>query len=1786
MPEVDDWQPVAKGVDDWQPVAKGVDDWQPVGAPARETPDSGIDIDRASPFVSSPIEAGYSASVPDAFLDRLRRGQALGRVLDRTLKDAQEGFGDEPIAGSDAHIDHLMRELSIQRYDPTSKASPLQVDMVAAGVAAVKMTPLVRGLMGTVDATMRGINAGLHAVGGGLGQIVEEAGGPGDKARNEIINFGNFAMIEAGMGRFVRPIHYWRAAEREVFGASDQPVGGLPKAEDFTTAAELLRGGAAPAVMFDGKVIKGRPGETHADILERNNIPFDTKYPRLDADLFVLGDGEVVNRNEMSRRGLAETAEDLRDFGLRPTKEQMATPYEQRLGNIESHLRDLWEERGIHPAEAVHDAKTDAFFQSEITRPYIEVYHGSPYDFEAFSIEHVGSGEGAQTYGYGLYFAEHPDVAKSYADKLAQVTATHEEMVTGEPSSTTANLYRVRINADREHFLDWDKPLSEQPENVKAAVEKLFPDGKTSWGYKLKTGEDVVRALAGEMRGDRPIASDPAAASNALLKFGIPGIKYLDHGSRPIAGRIQSARDSISTWEAHLENATDANRAHRQQMLDRAKDDLRQAEADAAAPEKSTSNFAVFDDKLVEITHKNGIALRDMKLEDALDAVQAGKPAEPVNTGAAHVDAVLANPAVKSEIDNAVINRTNDVPYGAGAAAKPGDPTVNIDRHFPREMTIDGVTFDPAQPFTIHELVERHVMEELIKGGMDDQSAYKVAHFEYAEKAEGAWYQSKGIDQATAEAAYRPILDAIQHENPANPPADLYKKPYPHDDVAMARTEPTTEPEPTRAEVERANAILRKSVSLPAGDVTLLARRADELETKAQELARQAYEADAAGNAALRDRLLEERAPLIDEAASTRITLQDHRAVTEPEVAGTPAYEAARLTALGADVTDAMPTLAQQSASPPGRLSAATNAIADKLFDIGRDIQMKVAPMATGTRDTIALAKDFANTLRRNRWDWARKDDDITGRFAPEQRTRMFNAMDEESVAIQKGESREHQGLATLTADERAMVESLDASQQLAFMRARDLGMVEGEGIPMHATRFVMNIANAGDKDGALSLDAIGQNLTVRTPFLRHRKYLTVEETEAAAKTKFGEQAVVARDIRAVALSTARLEDAIAGRTMINNIKEYGKRTGDETVTEGSSPGEGWFTLDHPAFKTWKPRLEEADTATYREAVLRSGGVEVERVMIPARDAAGDIIFDQHSIYVRGDFEGPLRAVLTQKSGATYQAFMGLKAKTMSMIMNSPMIHNAVEWGRALPAMPGKVVTFRVYFEGNRAKKDVALMHEAIDGGLVPIGKRFFNQDITSIMESPDLTPGRSLTSKVLGFVPGLFDPAAEIAVRSAIDKAGDFWHNTLLWDRVGDLQMGLYTNMRDDMIAKGSDRLTASRVAAHWANRYAGALPQEAMSDSARKISNVLMFSRSFTLGNLGAMKDMLTGLPKDVLAQIERDAGFKVGAINESASAEAAGKAVSYAKTMARRKAMSIVGLDIALMYVGNSLLQSGLNVMVGDRTLGEELHSYAQRFVEKMQSIREHPLELLQPFGLFQSMSATAENEPGRENRIHVGQTEDGTAIYARNPAGKIGEEFEGYLTGPLDMIRRKLGTIARPGWQILSNDQGFGRKVYDPNADTPAKYVGVLAAVIGHLVKSQFPEGQFNAASDLIKGEGDAKLNALQAFGPLAGITFSKGAPGGPAVGELYHAREQHNFEVNAALPEIRKQFQRGEIAEARQRLNELGVPPGLARFYENTSVNPATARLRGRTLTDFYKYATPEQRERLDRARTR
>lgn len=91
-------------------------------------------------------------------------------------------------------------------------------------------------------------------------------------------------------------------------------------------------------------------------------------------------------------------------------------------------------------------------------------YHGTPHRFTDFSLEHIGTGEGAQAHGWGLYFAQDRKISEDYRNRLR----------TGR---SRGQLFEVDI-PENDVLLDEQKSFGEQPDAVKQAllaVYKSFP---------------------------------------------------------------------------------------------------------------------------------------------------------------------------------------------------------------------------------------------------------------------------------------------------------------------------------------------------------------------------------------------------------------------------------------------------------------------------------------------------------------------------------------------------------------------------------------------------------------------------------------------------------------------------------------------------------------------------------------------------------------------------------------------------------------------------------------------------------------------------------------------------------------------------------------------------------------------------------------------------------------------------------------------------------------------------------------------------------------------------------------------------------------------------------------------------------------------------------------------------------------------------------------------------------------------------------------------------------------
>lgn len=230
------------------------------------------------------------------------------------------------------------------------------------------------------------------------------------------------------------------------------------------------------------------------------------------------------------------------------------------------------------------------------------VFHGSPHKFAKFDKAKIGTGEGSQVYGHGLYVAESPKVARQYQamasnparrqggltkeghdqvalDAIIKLSANKyskgdvnglvplikshpkafdkpEELIKriGEyvDNNPPSFLYKVDIPDEVvPNMLNWDKPLKEQPAKVQKALKKLgvtqtppaAPEAveAAKEAYRANPSRENMQAMNALMNQGRNIMGSDIikqglATEEALQQAGIPGIKYLDAGSREGGG--------------------------------------------------------------------------------------------------------------------------------------------------------------------------------------------------------------------------------------------------------------------------------------------------------------------------------------------------------------------------------------------------------------------------------------------------------------------------------------------------------------------------------------------------------------------------------------------------------------------------------------------------------------------------------------------------------------------------------------------------------------------------------------------------------------------------------------------------------------------------------------------------------------------------------------------------------------------------------------------------------------------------------------------------------------------------------------------------------------------------------------------------------------------------------------------------------------------------------------------------------------------------------------------------
>ena len=103
-------------------------------------------------------------------------------------------------------------------------------------------------------------------------------------------------------------------------------------------------------------------------------------------------------------------------------------------------------------------------------------WHGSPHDFDTFDLGAIGTGEGNQAHGWGLYFAKNREVAQAYKDVLGIDSV---EIISGDT--------KYRLNDDIEWYDNKTKSIIDAENPLSMALTTLSEEGESTKAIKNLT---------------------------------------------------------------------------------------------------------------------------------------------------------------------------------------------------------------------------------------------------------------------------------------------------------------------------------------------------------------------------------------------------------------------------------------------------------------------------------------------------------------------------------------------------------------------------------------------------------------------------------------------------------------------------------------------------------------------------------------------------------------------------------------------------------------------------------------------------------------------------------------------------------------------------------------------------------------------------------------------------------------------------------------------------------------------------------------------------------------------------------------------------------------------------------------------------------------------------------------------------------------------------------------------------------------------------------------------------
>jgi hypothetical protein len=263
---------------------------------------------------------------------------------------------------------------------------------------------------------------------------------------------------------------------------------------------------------------------------------------------------------------------------------------------------------------------------------YIRAYHGSPHSFDRFDASKIGTGEGAQAYGHGLYFAGAEDVARSYRDitpallppeaaelqqQLKQLFRQHADL-TGElhMAADTDGTFAVGWGSikdppktARARIVPQLETVNQQLQDVQMRMHKILHNRRGHM-YEVEIARPEGSLLDWDATLDEQQQLLPAA-ERAIGRIQDPGARYDAMGiiEEPAGNKGRDLYGILKAYapESNLagDHASFASRA----LLEEGIPGIRYLDGNSRAAGQGTRNFVMFPgtEDSIRIRRKYGV---------------------------------------------------------------------------------------------------------------------------------------------------------------------------------------------------------------------------------------------------------------------------------------------------------------------------------------------------------------------------------------------------------------------------------------------------------------------------------------------------------------------------------------------------------------------------------------------------------------------------------------------------------------------------------------------------------------------------------------------------------------------------------------------------------------------------------------------------------------------------------------------------------------------------------------------------------------------------------------------------------------------------------------------------------------------------------------------------------------------------------------------------------------------------------------------------------------------------